>query len=123
MGSHAGSDHAAELVELEETLSDLTDQLGVGAFRKGTPQRQRLDARIEELSLRHSQLVAQATKPAGWVWVPTDEPFGDWWKSQTVEQLNVWLRSMEVRTTWEHLGTHVEMLHLEKMAEQWDNLN
>ncbi|RIR96194.1 recombinase family protein [Mycobacteroides abscessus] len=119
----AGSDHAAELAELEETLSDLTDQLGVGAFRKGTPQRQRLDARIEELSHRHLQIAAQATKPAGWIWVPTDEPFGDWWKSQTVEQLNVWLRSMEVRMTWDHQGTHVEMLHLEKMAEQWDNLN
>lgn len=118
----AGSDHAAELAGLEETLSDLTDQLGVGVFRKGTPQRKRLDARIAELSLRHSELAAQATKPAGWVWVPTDEPFGDWWKSQTVEQLNVWLRSMEVRMTWDHQGAHVEMLHLEKMAEQWDKL-
>ncbi|CPU02979.1 phague integrase [Mycobacteroides abscessus] len=119
----AGSGHAAELAELEETLNDLTDQLGVGVFRKGTPQRKRLDARIAELSHRHSELAAQATKPAGWIWVPTDEPFVDWWKSQTVEQLNVWLRSMEVRMTWDHQGTHVEMLHLEKMAEQWDNLD
>lgn len=115
----AGSDHAAELAELEETLSDLTDQLGVGAFRKGTPQRQRLDARIAELSLRHAELAAQATKPAGWTWVPTTELFKDWWKSQTVEQLNLWLRSMDIQMWWNHQGIQTDMLHLERMAEQW----
>lgn len=119
----AGSDHAAELAELEETLSDLTDQLGVGAFRKGTPQRQRLDARIAELSLRHAELAAQATKPAGWTWVPTTELFKDWWKSQTVEQLNLWLRSMDIQMWWNHQGIQTDMLHLERMAEQWSTLS
>ncbi|MEU9807017.1 recombinase family protein [Mycobacterium sp. NPDC050853] len=115
----SGSDHSAELAELEDTLSDLTDQLGNGAFRRGTPQRDRLDARIADLAKRQAELTAIATKPAGWTWVPTAELFSDWWESQTIEQRNVWLRSMEVRMTWDQQGPHVEMLHLERMAEQW----
>ncbi|WED90296.1 recombinase family protein [Mycobacteroides chelonae] len=115
-----GNDHAAELAEIDETLSDLTDQLGTGSFRKGTRQRERLDARIAELARRQAELAAQSSKPAGWAWVPTDELFGDWWKSQTVEQLNLWLRSMDIQMSWNHQGIQTDMLHLEKMAEQWD---
>ncbi|WP_457226762.1 recombinase family protein [Mycobacteroides abscessus] len=115
----AGSDYAAELAEIDDTLSDLTDQLGTGSFRKGTRQRERLDARIAELAHRQAELSAQASKPAGWTWVPTDELFGDWWKSQTVEQLNLWLRSMDIQMWWNHQGIQTDMLHLEKMAEQW----
>lgn len=117
----AGSDHSAELAELEDTLNDLTDQLGNGAFRKGTPQRDRLDTRIADLAERQAELAARATRPAGWTWVATEELFRDWWESQAVEQRNVWLRQMEVRMTWDQVGPHVEMLHLEKMAEQWSN--
>lgn len=116
----AGSDHSAELVEIEDTLTDLTDQLGTGAFRKGTPQRERLDARIADLAQRQAQLTTLVTRPAGWTWVPTEEPFRDWWDSQTIEQRNVWLRQMEVRMTWDQVGPHVEMLHLERMAAQWE---
>lgn len=115
----AGSDYAAELAEIDDTLADLTDQLGTGAFRKGTRQRERLDARIADLAERQAQLAAQATRPAGWTWVPTTELFKDWWKSQTVEQLNLWLRSMDIQMWWNHQGIQTDMLHLEKMAEQW----
>ncbi|WP_457068107.1 recombinase family protein [Mycobacteroides abscessus] len=115
----AGNDHAAELAEIDDTLSDLTDQLGTGSFRKGTRQRERLDARIAELAHRQAELSAKASKPAGWTWVPTDELFGDWWKSQTVEQRNLWLRGMDIRMWWNHQGIQTDMLHLEKMAEQW----
>lgn len=115
----AGSDHAAELAELEDTLGDLTDQLGVGSFRRGTRQRERLDARIAELARRQAELTAQASKPAGWTWVPTDELFGDWWESQTVEQLNLWLRGMDIRMSWNHQGIRTDLLYLEKLAEQW----
>lgn len=117
----AGSDYAAELAEIDDTLADLTDQLGTGAFRKGTRQRERLDARIADLAERQAQLAAQATRPAGWTWVPTTELFKDWWKSQTVEQLNMWLRSMDIQMWWNHQGIQIDMLHLEKMAEQWSN--
>ncbi|WP_235623449.1 zinc ribbon domain-containing protein [Mycobacteroides abscessus] len=117
----AGSDYAAELAEIDDTLADLTDQLGTGAFRKGTRQRERLDARIADLAERQAQLAAQATRPAGWTWVPTTELFKDWWKSQTVEQLNLWLRSMDIQMWWNHQGIQTDMLHLERMAEQWSN--
>lgn len=115
----AGSDHSAELAEIDDTLADLTDQLGTGAFRKGTRQRERLDARIADLAERQAQLATQATRPAGWTWVATTELFRDWWECQTVEQRNLWLRQMEVRMTWDHQGPHIDMRHLEKMAEQW----
>ncbi|UHJ77432.1 recombinase family protein [Mycobacteroides abscessus subsp. abscessus] len=115
----AGSDHSAELSDIDDTLADLTDQLGTGAFRKGTRQRERLDARIADLAERQAQLAAQATRPAGWTWVPTKELFRDWWGSQTIEQQNLWLRQMEVRMTWDHQGPHIDMRQLDKMAEQW----
>lgn len=119
----AGSDYAAELAEIDDTLADLTDQLGAGAFRKGTRQRERLDARIADLAERQAQLAAQATRPAGWTWVPTTELFRDWWESQTVEQLNLWLRSMGIQMWWNHQGIQTDMLHLERMAEQWSTLS
>jgi site-specific DNA recombinase len=64
----AGSDHPAELAELDATLADLTDQLGTGVFTRGTPQRARLDARIAALAARQAELSAEAVKPAGWTW-------------------------------------------------------
>jgi site-specific DNA recombinase len=42
----SGSDHSAELAEVNETLTDLTSQLGTGVFRSGTPQRVKLNQRI-----------------------------------------------------------------------------
>ncbi len=54
-----GSDHSAELTEIDSTLADLTDQLGSGAFSRGTPQRARLDARIASLAARQAELSAQ----------------------------------------------------------------
>ncbi|SRX93232.1 integrase [Rhodococcus jostii RHA1] [Mycobacterium shimoidei] len=90
----SGSDHSAELAEIDSTLADLADQLGSPAFRKGTPQRDRLDARIEALAARQAELAAEAIKPAGWTWQPTGEKFADWWDRQDVTARNVWLRSM-----------------------------
>lgn len=91
-----GSDHSAELAEIDNTLADLTDQLGSGAFTRGTPQRARLDARIAALAARQAELSAEAVKPAGWAWQPTGEKFADWWDRQDVTARNVWLRSMGV---------------------------
>lgn len=91
-----GSDHSAELAEIDNTLADLTDQLGSGAFSRGTPQRARLDARIAALAARQAELSAEAVKPAGWTWQPTGEKFADWWDRQDVTARNVWLRSMGV---------------------------
>jgi site-specific DNA recombinase len=91
-----GSDHSAELTEIDNTLADLTDQLGSGAFSRGTPQRARLDARIASLAARQAELSAEAVRPSGWTWQPTGEKFADWWDRQDVTARNVWLRSMGV---------------------------
>lgn len=93
----SGSDHSAELVEVENTLADLTDQLGTGVFTRGTPQRARLDTRIAVLAARQAELSTETVKPSGWTWQPTGETFGDWWARQDVTAQNVWLRSMGVR--------------------------
>ena len=41
-----GRHDSAELAEVNETLTDLTSQLGTGVFRSGTPQRVKLNQRI-----------------------------------------------------------------------------
>lgn len=92
-----GSDHSAELAEVNETLADLTGLLGTGPYKAGTPQRVRLNERIKSLATRQAELSAEAVKPAGWTWQPTGESFGDWWDRQDVIAKNVWLRSMNVR--------------------------
>ena len=96
----SGSDHSAELAELDATLTDLTGQLGTGPFKAGTPQRARLDQRISELASRQEELVKVETMAAGWSWEPTGEMFSEWWERQTLEQRNVWLRTMGISLRW-----------------------
>ncbi len=72
----SGSDHSAELAEVDATLSDLVGLLGLGEFRAGTPQRVKLNHRITELAARQEELSGRALKPAGWTWEPTGEKFG-----------------------------------------------
>lgn len=97
----SGSDSSSELTALNDELADLADQLGSPAFRKGTPQREVLDARIEALATRQAALEAVATTPAGWTWKPTGETFGAWWERQDNPSRNVWLRSMNVRAEFD----------------------
>ncbi|WP_141682012.1 recombinase family protein, partial [Mycobacterium malmoense] len=93
----SGSDHSAELAEVDAELVDLTSQLGTPAFRAGTPQRIKLNQRISELATRQAELSAKEIEPAGWTWQGTGELFSEWWERQDVTTRNVWLRSMNVR--------------------------
>ncbi|MBI3217854.1 MAG: recombinase family protein [Mycobacterium sp.] len=95
-----GNDHTSELDEINELLSDLTGQLGTGAFKRGTPQRERLDKRIHALTERQGELSSVPVEPAGWVYEPTGELFSDWWEEQDTEARNVWLRQMGFRIVW-----------------------
>jgi site-specific DNA recombinase len=93
----AGDDRSAELDEVDAVLADLAGQIGVGPYRAGTPQRLRLNERIEALAKRQAALSSDVARPAGWVWVGTGEKFGDWWAAQDITAKNVWLREMGVR--------------------------
>ncbi|WP_336879796.1 recombinase family protein [Rhodococcus globerulus] len=95
-----GEDHSEELIEIDHTLTDLVGQLGRGLYRAGTPQRAALDKNIEVLDKRREEIAAVATRPAGWVWKPTGESFGDWWESLDLEHKNVYLRTMGVRVSF-----------------------
>jgi site-specific DNA recombinase len=109
-----GSDHSAELAEVNETLADLTGLVGTGPYRRGTPQREALDGKIADLDRRRSELSSEAVKPAGWTWQPTGEKFSDWWERQDVTGRNVWLRSMNVRLGWRHVeGAGQPDMHLD----------
>lgn len=100
-----GNDHTDELAEVNETLADLADQLGTGAFKRGTPQRERLDKRIAALSARQAELSSTPTQPAGWLYEGTGELFSEWWEDQDTEARNIWLRSMDFRFVWtSHTG-------------------
>lgn len=114
----SGSDYSAELAQIDSTLDDLTDQLGTGVFTRGTPQRARLDARIAALAARQAELSAEAVKPAGWTWQPTGEKFADWWDAQDVTGRNVWLRSMNVRLTFDRERFYLDLGNLEQLTEQ-----
>lgn len=94
----------AELAEINDTLVDLTGQIGSPAFRAGTPQRTRLDQHIAELAARQETLKAKETRPSGWTWQPTGEKFADWWARQDVTGENVWLRSIGVRLELEYVA-------------------
>lgn len=111
----AGSDNANELAELDELLADLTDQIGTGQFKRGTPQRERLDERIRLLAARREELASQPLKPSGWHWTSTGEQFGPWWEEQTVEARNTWLRSAGVRVEFDHKQVRIEYGDLQTM--------
>jgi site-specific DNA recombinase len=96
----SGNDHTDELSDVNETLADLTDQLGTGMFKRGTPQRAKLDRRIAALSGRQAELSSTPSEPAGWRYEPTGELFSDWWEAQDTEARNVWLRQMNFRVVW-----------------------
>lgn len=37
---------------------------------------------------------------SGWAWKPTGEMFAEWWDNQDTERRNVWLRSMNIKVTY-----------------------
>ncbi|MGB3230707.1 MAG: recombinase family protein [Mycobacterium sp.] len=114
----SGSDNSAELADINDELIDLTGQIGAAAFRAGTPQRARLDARIEALAERQSALESEAIKPAGWAWKPAGEKFGDWWSRQDIEGKNIWLRSMNVRVEFDRQQIRLDLGDLYALTEQ-----
>jgi len=114
----AGSDNSAELAEINAELVDVTSLIGSPAYRTGTPQRAALDARIEALAARQDALSAEAVKPAGWTWAPTGEKFSTWWEVQDTTARNVWLRSMNIRLTYDRDGVNLELGDIFKLTEQ-----
>lgn len=114
----SGSDNSAELSSINDELTDLVSQIGTPAFRSGTPQRDALDARIAGLAARQEQLLSEEVKPAGWVWKPTGKPFAAWWGRQDVVSRNIWLRSMNVRMTYDHDRINLDLGDLETLLEE-----
>ncbi|MBE7158233.1 MAG: recombinase zinc beta ribbon domain-containing protein, partial [Rhodospirillales bacterium] len=96
----SGSDGRGELAEVNELLADLTDQLGTGQFRRGTPQRERLDARIAALTERQGELVAKPVEKPQWVYEGTGETVQQWWERAEPTTRTQWLRDSGVRATW-----------------------
>jgi site-specific DNA recombinase len=114
----AGSDHSAELADIDAELEDLVSVLGSGDFRAGTPQRVRLNERISSLATRQAELSAETVKPAGWTWQPTGEKFGDWWARRDITARNVWLRSMNVRLEFEQGQVHLDLGEIFGLTQQ-----
>ncbi len=114
----SGSDHSAELAEINDTLTDLAGLIGTDVYRAGTPQRAQLDARIASLAERQAQLSSEAIKPAGWTWEPAGEKFSDWWARQDTTSRNVWLRSMNVRLDFTGRNVHLTLGDVFALTEQ-----
>lgn len=96
----SGSDSRGELAEVDELLADLTDQLGTGQFRRGTPQRTRLDARIAALTERQEELRSKPVEEPRWQYEGTGETVAEWWERSDPSTRNAWLRDAGVRVTW-----------------------
>src|SRR5690606_4769879 len=94
-----GEDHSAELAEINAQLEDLTDLLLNPVYRRGTPQRARLEANIKALSQRQAALSAPPVRASGYHWETTGERLKDWWTSASTEQRNAWLQEHGVRLT------------------------
>lgn len=95
-----GSDVSDELGEVNAELADLAESLGTPGFRRGTPQRETLDRRIEALSVRQAELSQVTPKPAGWVYEGTGVTVQEWWEDATTEERNVWLRQLGMRVVY-----------------------
>jgi site-specific DNA recombinase len=119
-----GSDHSAELSEINDQLMDLTGLLGTGPYKAGTPQRVKLNHRITLLAARQEELSAQTVTPSGWTWQPTGEKFGDWWERQDVTARNIWLRSMGFRMDFQYAAgasqpsVNIDFGDLETLTQQ-----
>lgn len=111
----AGSENASELAEIDQTLIDLTGLLGSGAYRAGTPQRAKLNERINELAARQAALSAKTARPAGWTWQPTGEKFSAWWARQETTDRNIWLRSANVRLEFDQGRLRLDLGDLETL--------
>lgn len=96
----SGDDSRSELAEVDELLTDLVDQLGTGAFKRGTPQRERLDARIAALTERQESLRSKPIEAPGWRYEGTGETVRDWWGRVDSATRTAWLRDAGVRVTW-----------------------
>lgn len=96
----SGSDSRTELAEVDELLADLTDQLGTGAFKRGTPQRARLDERIKALTERQEALRGQPIEKPSWRYEGTGETVAAWWSRSDPATRTAWLREAGVRVTW-----------------------
>ncbi|MCV7299771.1 recombinase family protein [Mycobacterium barrassiae] len=114
----SGSDHSAELEEINAELVEVTGFIGTPTFRTGTPQYDALMARIETLAARQEKLSTDEIKPAGWNWQPTGEKFGDWWGRQDVTAKNVWLRTMNVRAEFGRGGINLDLGDLSTLTQQ-----
>lgn len=95
-----GSDSRGELAEVDELLEDLTDQLGTGAFKRGTAQRERLDARIKALTKRQEELRSKPVAEPGWRYEGTGETVRAWWERSDNATRTAWLREHGVRVAW-----------------------
>lgn len=96
----SGSDTRSELAEVDELLTDLVDQLGTGQFRRGTPQRERLDSRIAALTERQEALRSKPIEEPTWRYEGTGETVQQWWERADSATRTAWLRDHGVRVTW-----------------------
>ncbi|MFT4086767.1 MAG: recombinase family protein [Gordonia sp. (in: high G+C Gram-positive bacteria)] len=95
-----GTDTAAALAEVREMIGDVGDLIGGPGFRKGTPQRERLEERLKALAAREAELEAVPAVPAGWRYEGTGQTVRAWWDGADDEARNLWLRDMGVKATW-----------------------
>lgn len=95
-----GNEVTGELAEVREMLADVVELIGTPGYRKGTPQRERLDARIAALTARQAELEQTPVEESGWKYEGTGQTVGEWWEAATPAERTVWLRQQGIRAEW-----------------------
>ena len=101
-----GNDVVSELSEVREMLADVVELVGTPGYRRGTPQRERLDERIAALSARQAALESTPVEESGWRYEGTGETIAQWWARADLAERTLWLRQSGIRATWQSSTTN-----------------
>ncbi|WP_347957667.1 recombinase family protein [Gordonia aichiensis] len=94
-----GNEVTSELAEVREMLTDV-ELIGTPGYRKGTPQRERLDARIAALTARQTELEQTPVEESGWRYEGTGQTVAEWWAQVDQAERTLWLRQSGIRASW-----------------------
>lgn len=120
-----GSDHTAELDEVNRSLADLqADRYERGLFR-GDDGSRRFAAMMTRLEAKRETLAALPHEPARTEWVPTGETVAQRWDKSDEAERGYMLRRLGVRVTASRiprskvLEVHIDWGDLDRLADEF----
>lgn len=107
----AGSDHSAELDQVERTIAALREDREMGLYATETDEIV-FRGQMSSLVSKRAQLASQPVVKAGWIQVESDKTYGQVWNASTPEEKRTMLVDAGVRldvTDRFHYGTYIDL--------------